>query len=201
MLFFRRGEEVPMGMGLRCGKIENGVAWGSVVACSGSERSGSRSIALFETMANSPDTRTFCFDLCQSFRRRGGNPKIVSGLDFLPNYGSSFSDLAELAPVVVGRMLQHLALAHSHCVLLVSLSCSLAWARECVCIADTVLLLEHERDDDVQVGDQFAVLTAVPTASKHISREVVVIRQVFYLLPSLFRVVFQQLQKKKKKKE
>lgn len=179
---FRRGEHV--GGRTVSGRIgEDGVAWSCGVAAISSsiESRDARSLALFDTLASSAETKAFCFDLSKAFQKRGGSPVIVSGLDFCHNYGMNLSDLADSAPVVVGRMLLQFARNHSHCIFVISASCSLSWARECVCVADTILLLEHEAgEEETEEGDEFTVLAAIPTRSKHVAREVVVIRQVVW---------------------
>ncbi len=181
--FFRRGEAVPVSdCQLLSGLVKDGIAWSSGVAVNSRIPlfvSSSRTVAVFESRPN-PESMVFCRDLCNALRVRGGNPVLLTSAQYLPNYGMSVSDLAERAPIAVMRHLQQLALRYSHCILFVALSSSLAWAKECCCAAQTILMVEPESVDSKEEdpSDTYAILSAIPTRTENVSRETVVLRKV-----------------------
>jgi hypothetical protein len=140
---------------------------------------------VFETRDDdSESSATFCSELCNLLKQTGGKPCFMSGNDVVANYGISFSELADVAPLVVMRLLNHVSLHHTHVVLFVSVFNSVAWAREVCCAASTVLLIakscqekkEEKKEDDQR--DNFAVLSVIPSSSQFISREIVAVKQV-----------------------
>lgn len=145
---------------------------------SSSRESSSRTFAIYETVEGVVNLN-FCVELCHAFKRDAGSAVLISGEDFDPGYAMTLSDLANASSLLVGQIVRQARLNHRVCLLYVPLLSSRAWARECACAADTVLLVGWDSEEQSSERHKFPQGThaVIPLSSPLVEREFVLLRK------------------------